>query len=72
MANATMQVLQNISAKRMISRRYALDWLPRFPDLTASDFFLWGYRKERVFINNPQTIPQLQENFRAEIRAQQP
>lgn len=30
--------------------------------------FFWGYLKEKVYINKPQTIPQLKENIRIEIR----
>jgi hypothetical protein len=25
-------------------------WSPHCPDLTTSDFFLWGYVKEQVFV----------------------
>jgi len=25
-------------------------WLPRPPDMTPCDFFLWGYVKERVYV----------------------
>jgi hypothetical protein len=27
-----------------------MKWLPRSPDLTPCDFFLWGYVKEHVFV----------------------
>ncbi|KOC63621.1 hypothetical protein WH47_02948, partial [Habropoda laboriosa] len=40
----------------------------RSPDLTAPDFFLGGYLKERVYANKPRTIQELKENIRAEIR----
>ncbi|KOC69125.1 hypothetical protein WH47_07576, partial [Habropoda laboriosa] len=41
---------------------------PRSPDLTAPDFFLGGYLKERVYVNKPRTVEELKENIRAEIR----
>jgi predicted transcriptional regulator len=40
--------------------------------LTASDFFLWGYLKERVYVNKPQTIQELKENIQAETRHLRP
>ena len=45
---------------------------PWFPDLTALDFFLWGYSKERVYMNKPQTIQRLKDNIRVEIGNLQP
>ncbi|XP_075164295.1 uncharacterized protein LOC142236896 [Haematobia irritans] len=40
-----------------------LRWPPRSPDLTAPDFFLWGYLKDKVYVNNPQTLQQLKDNI---------
>ena len=34
-------------------------WPPRSPNLTSPDFFLWGYLKSRVYLNNPLTINDL-------------
>ena len=36
--------------------------------MTSPDFFLWGYLKERVYVNKPQTLQELKENIRNEIR----
>ena len=41
--NETMDVLQGMLGNNIISRRAALTWPPRSPDL-----LLWGYLKERV------------------------
>ena len=38
------------------------------PDLHPPDYFLWGYLKERVYQDNPDTIERLKENIRREIR----
>ncbi|KOC58652.1 hypothetical protein WH47_05397, partial [Habropoda laboriosa] len=45
-----------------------IDWPRRSPDLTAPDFFLWGYLKEQVHANKPTTIEQLKDNIRQEIQ----
>lgn len=68
-ARQTMALLQDIFGERIISRRSDFNWPPRSPDLTAPDFFLWGYLKERVYVNKPETILQLKNNIREEIRA---
>ena len=40
-----------------------LEWPARSPDLTLCDFFLWGYVKELVYKEHPQTIEQLQHRI---------
>ena len=35
--------------------------------MPAPDFFLWGYLKEKVYVNKPQTLDQLKTNIRQEI-----
>ena len=52
---------------RIISRNSEISWPSRSPDLTPPDYFLWGYIKERVYINNPHTIQQLKDDICAEI-----
>ncbi|KAJ4430351.1 hypothetical protein ANN_22567 [Periplaneta americana] len=47
---------------RIISRFGDIAWLPRSPDLTAVDYFLWGYLKSRVYHNKPRIIIQLKQN----------
>lgn len=71
-ARATMELLHNIFGERIISRNCDFAWPPRSPDLTAPDFFLWGYLKGVVYINKPQTIQELKQNIQAEIRNLEP
>ena len=40
-----------------------LNWPPRSPDLTAPDFFLWGYLKGKVNANMPRTIQEFKANI---------
>jgi hypothetical protein len=56
----------------LISRFGDIHWPPRSPDLTAPDYFLWGYLKSRVYVNNPQAIVQLKNNIREEIENLRP
>ena len=53
---------------RFISRRTNNPWPAYSPDLSPADYFLWGYLKERVYCNNPQTIEVLKTNICQEIR----
>ena len=35
------------------------EWAAHSPDLNPPDFYLWGYLKDKVYENNPQTLPEL-------------
>ena len=65
--NASLQLLHEMFSENIISQRCPLIWPPRSPGLSPSDFFLWGYLKERVFTNNLQTLEDLKQNIRQEI-----
>jgi hypothetical protein len=63
-ARETTELLRENFPGRVISRNGDQNWPPRSCDLTTCDFFLWGFVKSRVYVNKPQTIPEL----KAEIR----
>lgn len=71
-ARESMIKVRELFPKKLISRFGDVAWPPRSPDLTPCDFFLWGYRKSRVYINSPSTINALQENIRREVKAISP
>ena len=71
-ARATLDLLQQLFGERIISKGMPFAWPPRSPDLTAPDFFLWGYLKEKVYRDKPATIEELKENIRIEIAALTP
>lgn len=67
-ANVSMELLRLAFPGRLISRNGAIPWPARSPDLTAPDFFLWGYLKCKVFQENPpRTKEDLKERIRQEI-----
>lgn len=68
-SNESLAWLQHRFPDRLISRRCDPEWSPHSPDLNAPDFYLWGYLKDRVYGNNPQTIPDLKAAITAAIRA---
>ncbi|KAF7274906.1 hypothetical protein GWI33_012432 [Rhynchophorus ferrugineus] len=58
--------------RSLISRTGDLRWPARSPDLTAPDYFFWGFLKLKVYVNKPQTIQHLKDNIRHEIEEIQP
>ncbi|GFT54173.1 hypothetical protein TNCV_699001 [Trichonephila clavipes] len=41
--------------------------LPRSPDLTPTDFWLWGYLKSRVYLSGPSSLSELKYAIRREL-----
>ena len=68
-ANDSLAWLQQRFPGRLISRRCDPEWSPHSPDLNPPDFYLWGYLKDNVYTENPQTIPDLKEAISATVRA---
>ncbi|GFV28045.1 putative transposase [Trichonephila clavipes] len=72
-ARATIDLLKDTFADRLISRFGPVNWPPRSCDLTPLDYFLWGYVKSLVYADKPQTLDHLEDNIRrviADIRPQ--
>ena len=40
-----------------------IEWPPRSPDMTPPDFFLWGYVKNVVYSQKPQTLEELKQSI---------
>lgn len=67
-SNDSLAAIRKIFGNKLISKRGDINWPPRSPDLSTMDFFLWGYLKNKVYINNPQSIEQLKENICNEMQ----
>ena len=48
--------LRGAFAMRVIAFGFPTEWLPRSPDLTSCDYFLWGHIKNRVFQSPPPSL----------------
>jgi hypothetical protein len=59
-----MEMLKQFFDDRIISKNL---WPLRSPDLTPPDYFLWGYLKQGVYSNRPQTIEELIQNTEVSI-----
>ena len=66
-ATQVAELLRENFPDRVISRNGNYNWPPRSCELTSLDFFLWGYVKDKVYANAPQSIQELKENIRAVI-----
>ena len=56
-ASDVREWLEDNFPARWIGRRGAIDWPARSPDLSPSDFFLWGHLKEVVYRSNQLSRP---------------
>ena len=68
-ARISMATFRRQFPGRLISRFGDVHWPSRSPYLTPLDFFLWGFLKNRVYANRPDTIEELKHNIRSEISA---
>ena len=69
-SNISLEFLRrHFPGDQLISRCTDFSWLPYSPDLNPCDYFLWRYLKERIYQNNPQTLPALKDNIKREIRS---
>ena len=68
-SQVTLEWLSQCFPQRLVSRCQDPEWSPHSPDLNTPDFFLWGYLKDRVYENNPKTIPELKQVITQNIRA---
>ena len=62
--NYCMRHLYDEYTGRILSRFGDQNWLPRSCDLIPLDFFLWGYLKSKIYVNNPTTTCALQEEIK--------
>ena len=66
-AISTLGMLRRIFGNRVISRRTDNPWPARSPDLNPCDFFLWGYVKNQVFSDSPETVAELKDQIRQKL-----
>ena len=60
-ARASMTVVLQMFPQYVVSRFGDVPWPPRSPDLSACDFFLWGYLKSKVYVRKPRTVSTREE-----------
>jgi hypothetical protein len=67
-SSVSMNVVRNYFPNHVISKNGDIPWPARSPDLSACDFFRWGYLKSRVFQPpSPRNIQELKERIREEV-----
>jgi hypothetical protein len=66
--NDSLARLRERFKDRLIIRKCEIEWAAHSPDLNPPYFYLWGYLKDNVYENNPQTIGELKAAITAMIR----
>jgi hypothetical protein len=64
-----MEVAQEMLLEHVISLCSELPWPARSPDLSACDYFLWGYLKAEVYTTRSRTIDDLKITIPNQISA---
>lgn len=64
----SMNTVREFFPGRVISRFGDIQWPARSPDLSAPDFYLWGYLKSRVYRDKPRTLQELKLAIEREVR----
>lgn len=67
-ARLSMQTVRRLFPGKVISRNGDVTWPSRSPDLSACDYFLWGYLKHKVYEIRPHSIEDLKESITTAIR----
>ena len=67
-SNVSLAWLRERFDDRLISRRCDVEWAAHSPDFQFTDVYLWGYHKDNVYENNPQTTGELKAAITGKIR----
>ncbi|GFV09061.1 uncharacterized protein TNCV_1707881 [Trichonephila clavipes] len=59
-------LIQTFGEDRIVSRHCRYPFPPQSPDLTPSDFWLWGYLKSRVYLSGPSSLSELKDAIHRE------
>jgi hypothetical protein len=68
-ARQSMNALRTVFEHRIISRHDDISWPARSVDLSACDFFPWGWLKSKVFQARPADLHNLKQRISDEINA---
>ncbi|GBO33572.1 hypothetical protein AVEN_218360-1 [Araneus ventricosus] len=58
---------QHFTDARVISGHFPTAWPPRSPDITPSDFCLWGFLKDNIYRKRPASLPDLKNRIRRHV-----
>lgn len=68
-AKSVRDFLDDKFRNRWIGRRGPIEWPARSPDLTPTDFFLWGFLKDRVYATKSRNLQALKDAIITEIQS---
>jgi hypothetical protein len=67
-SNAVKQFLTATFSDKIISRGFTDPWPARSPDITPSDFWLWGHLKRAVFLRHPKDMKEMRCFIQEEVQ----
>ncbi|CAF0839836.1 unnamed protein product [Rotaria sp. Silwood1] len=68
-AQSVRYFLHETFPDRWIGRRGPIEWPARSPDLTPTDYFLWGVIKDRVYATKPKDLQELEDAIITEMES---
>ena len=51
-----MNMLDTVFPEHVVLQNGNVQWPARSPDLTACDYFLWGFLKSKVYVTMPRNF----------------
>ena len=66
-SNFAPTFLREVFRNRIVGKRAEHEWSPYSSDLNPFDFLLWGYLKDRMYGNLPQTLDELKVSVKPYI-----
>ena len=69
---SSMTALWNLFPGHLIFRFGDVTWLRHSPDLTATDYILWGHLMHKVLKTRPANVAELRNRIRKKINGIQP
>ena len=66
-SRSALAFLETTFPGKVVSKKGDVAWPPRSPDLTAPDFWLWGYLKSQVYRRPVSSLRQLKQRIRTVV-----
>ncbi|GFQ93641.1 uncharacterized protein TNCT_514931 [Trichonephila clavata] len=71
-ARKIIELQSEIFGERLIKKKFRFPLVTSFARFNSARLFLWGFLKNKEYVNKPETIRQLKQNIRDEILSLQP
>ena len=66
-----MHMLGTVFPEHVVPQNGNMQWPAQSPDLTACDYFLWGFLKSKVYVTMPRNINELKHRISEVLTVQE-